>query len=47
VAEFESKAKEVIRQWLPILAGKKFYVRMHRKGLKDLIDGQEEENHLD
>ena len=46
-AEFETKAKEVILQWLPILAGKKFYVRMHRKGLKDLIDGNEEENHLD
>lgn len=46
-AEFETKAREVILQWLPILAGKKFYVRMHRKGLKDVIDGNEEENHLD
>ncbi|PSB05592.1 hypothetical protein C7B62_24870 [Pleurocapsa sp. CCALA 161] len=46
-AEFETKAKDVLMEWLSILAGKRIYVRMHRKGLKDRLDGNEEENHLD
>lgn len=45
--EFETKAQEVVLQWLPIMAGKKFYVRMHRKGFKDRIDCHEEETFLD
>lgn len=46
-SEFETKAKEIVLNWLTILAGKKFYVRMHRRGLKDRIDRHEEETFLD
>ena len=45
--EFEIKAKQIILKWLPMLAGKKFYVRMHRKGMKNYIDRYEEETFLD
>ena len=45
--EFETRAKAVVSQWLPRLAGKKFYVRMHRQGLKDRLDRQQEETFLD
>jgi tRNA(Ser,Leu) C12 N-acetylase TAN1 len=45
--EFETKAKERIINWLPNLAGKKFLVRMHRRGFKDIIDCHNEENFLE
>lgn len=45
--EFEAKAKKVVSNWIPKLEGKKFYVRMHRKGMKDRIDRHEEETFLD
>lgn len=45
--EFETKAKEIVMDWIPMLAGKKFYVRMHRIGFKDRIDRHEEETFLD
>lgn len=45
--EFETKAKEIVFGWMPILVGKKFYVRMHRIGFKDRIDRHEEETFLD
>lgn len=45
--EFESKAKKIVLDWTQILAGKKFYVRMHRIGYKDRIDRHEEETFLD
>ncbi|MEM8828397.1 MAG: hypothetical protein AAGE96_03450 [Cyanobacteria bacterium P01_G01_bin.19] len=45
--EFETKAKQIVVDWLPILAAKKFYVRMHRIGFKDRIDRHEEETFLD
>ncbi len=45
--EFETKAKEIVMDWLPMLADKKFYVRMHRIGFKDRIDRHEEETFLD
>ena len=45
--EFETKAKEIVFDWMPKLAGKKFYVRMHRTGFKDRIDRHEEETFLD
>lgn len=44
--EFETKAKEVVLNWTPMLAGKKFYVKMHRIGFKDRIDRHEEETFL-
>lgn len=46
-AEFETKAKKAVLKWLPVLEGKKFYVRMHCKGMKDRIDRHEEETFLD
>ncbi|MEL7010346.1 MAG: hypothetical protein AAFY50_23805 [Cyanobacteria bacterium J06648_1] len=46
-AEFETKAKKIVLDWLSTLAGKKFYVRMHRIGFKDRIDRHEEETFLD
>ncbi|MEM7762259.1 MAG: hypothetical protein AAF298_29705 [Cyanobacteria bacterium P01_A01_bin.40] len=45
--EFETKAKEIVFDWIPELVGKKFYVRMHRIGFKDRIDHHEEETFLD
>ena len=46
-AEFETKAKEVILQWVPELAGKSFHVRMYRRGFKKRISSPEEERFLD
>lgn len=46
-AEFETQAKAIVMDWLPILAGQKFYVRMHRIGFKNRIDRHEEETFLD
>ncbi|MCC0178174.1 hypothetical protein I4641_14420 [Waterburya agarophytonicola K14] len=45
--EFETQAKEIVMDWIPMLADKKFYVRMHRIGFKDRIDRHEEETFLD
>lgn len=44
--EFEEKAWEVALEWVPLLAGKSFYVRMHRRGFKRQLSSQEEERHL-
>lgn len=45
--EFEAKAKEAVLSWLPKLEGKTICVRMHRKGMKDQINCEREENFLD
>ncbi len=45
--EFETKAKEAVLYWLPILAGKNFHVRMHRRGFKGRISSHDEERFLD
>ncbi|MBE9043104.1 hypothetical protein IQ255_01555 [Pleurocapsales cyanobacterium LEGE 10410] len=47
VTEFETKAKEVVSDWLSKLAGKSFYVDMHRLGLKGQISSDYEEDFLD
>ncbi len=44
--EFASQAQEIVLQWLPQLAGKKFHVRMNRRGLKDLLSSLDEEHFL-
>ena len=41
--EFEGKARETVMSWLPVLAGKTFHVRMHRRGFKGRLSGQDEE----
>ncbi len=41
--EFDAKLEETLGPYLPRLAGKSFYVRMHRRGFKGRLDeGQEE-----
>ena len=45
--EFESKARDVVSEWLPELGGKKFHVRMHRRGFKGKLSSQHEEQFLD
>ncbi len=45
--EFEAKAKEIALQLAPALSGKKFHVRMHRRGFKGRLKSTEEERFLD
>lgn len=47
VTEFETKVKEIALSLLPNLAGKSFYVDMHRLGLKGQISSEVEEDFLD
>ncbi len=44
--EFEQQAREVALAWVPLLAGKSFHVRMHRRGFKRQLSSQEEEQQL-
>lgn len=45
--EFEALAREAVGPWLADLAGKTFYVRMHRRGFKGRLSSQHEEQVLD
>jgi tRNA(Ser,Leu) C12 N-acetylase TAN1 len=45
--EFEARAKETASQFVPDLLGKTFYVRMHRRGFREQIASQREEQLLD
>ncbi|WP_245817282.1 THUMP domain-containing protein [Hydrococcus rivularis] len=45
--EFEAKAKEIVLQWVPQLAGKSFHVRIHRRGFKGRLSSLDEEHFLD
>jgi tRNA(Ser,Leu) C12 N-acetylase TAN1 len=45
--EFEARAKEIVRAWLPRLAGRSFHVRMHRRGFKEQMSSHAEERFLD
>lgn len=44
--QFEAKAKQAMRAFLAQLAGKSFYVRMHRRGFKGRLERHEEERIL-
>ena len=44
--EFDARAKAVVSQWLPQLAGKSFHARMHRHGFKGRLSSHEEERRL-
>lgn len=44
--EFETRAKEAAVHFLSDLAGKRFYVRVHRRGFRDRLSGQSEERAL-
>jgi tRNA(Ser,Leu) C12 N-acetylase TAN1 len=46
-AEFETKAREIALNYVPLLIGKSFHVRLHRRGLKGTISTQTEERFLD
>ncbi|MFQ5487613.1 MAG: THUMP domain-containing protein [Gammaproteobacteria bacterium] len=45
--DFEDQARRVAERWLPVLAGRSFHVRMHRRGFKGRLSSQEEERILD
>lgn len=45
--EFEAQAGNVARAWAAQFAGKKFHVRMHRRGLQGRLSSQDEEHFLD
>ena len=44
---FESKARDMALRWVPMLLGKSFHVRMHRRGFHDQMSSREEERFLD
>jgi hypothetical protein len=46
-AEFESKAREAVLQWVPQLGSTQFHVRMHRRGFKGKLASVDEEHFLD
>ena len=45
--EFEEKAQAIVADWVDELTGKRFHVRMHRRGFKDRLSSQNEESVLD
>lgn len=45
--EFESRAKSLVLQWLPRLAGRSFHVRFHRRGARYALRTPDVERALD
>ena len=45
--EFEGKAQAIVTGWVAGLSGRKFHVRMHRRGFKGRLSSQSEESILD
>ena len=45
--EFEAKARDIAILWAPMLAGKSFHVRLHRRGFKGTLSTPKEERFLD
>jgi len=45
--EFEEKAQAIVADWVASLSGKRFHVRMHRRGFKGRLSSQSEESVLD
>lgn len=45
--EFEAKARDIAILWAPMLAGKGFHVRLHRRGFKGRLSTPKEERFLD
>lgn len=46
-AEFESRARQTAADFVPVLAGTAFYVRMHRRGFRGALLSPEQERALD
>ncbi|WP_242344233.1 THUMP domain-containing protein [Anaeromyxobacter terrae] len=44
--EFEARAREATARYAPVLAGRSFHVRVHRRGMKSRLSGLEEERVL-
>jgi tRNA(Ser,Leu) C12 N-acetylase TAN1 len=44
---FETRAREIVSDWIPALADKSFHVRMRRRGFKGRMSSMEEERFLD
>jgi tRNA(Ser,Leu) C12 N-acetylase TAN1 len=44
--EFEARAKEIVLEWAPRLAGRSFHVRIRRRGFKGRIASTDEERIL-
>jgi tRNA(Ser,Leu) C12 N-acetylase TAN1 len=45
--EFRRHAADTVLQWIPVLGGAAFHVRMHRRGFKGTMASPEEERFLD
>ena len=45
--EFEATARDIAILWAPMLAGKSFHVRLHRRGFKGTLSTPKEERFLD
>jgi tRNA(Ser,Leu) C12 N-acetylase TAN1 len=45
--QFEERAQAIVADWIPLLLGKRFHVRMHRRGFKGRLSSQHEEMFLD
>lgn len=45
--DFAQRARDILHAWLPQLAGASFYVRLHRRGGKEVLASQPEERSLD
>lgn len=45
--EFEERTRQAVEPWLADLAGRRFHVRMHRRGFKGQLSSQSEERFLD
>lgn len=45
--ELERKACQAVADWVATLSGRSFHVRMHRRGFKERISSQHEEQFLD
>lgn len=45
--QFEQRARQAVEPWVAGLAGKRFHVRMHRRGFKGRLSSQVEERFLD
>jgi tRNA(Ser,Leu) C12 N-acetylase TAN1 len=46
IEAFETQAREAILRWVPDVAGKRFHIRMHRRGFKGRLDSHNEEKAL-
>jgi tRNA(Ser,Leu) C12 N-acetylase TAN1 len=46
-AEFDTKSRQAVCAWLPVLANKCFHLRMHRRGFKGKLSSMDEERFLD